>query len=775
MNVQRDSKEHPQANYDIPKVVVRFRTGFQFSNHSDLGEQLEKAGIAPWKKLLSEFPGLTIRPAFSPEQINELKRLTLIAIESDPTYVPADFQSFFYIAAPPADDLIQLVQAVLKWRSVSEAYIDQAGPDPVVDETNDPMAAFQGYLEPAPDGIDAKYAWKFTGGDGAGQNIIDMERGWTLNHEDLIDQGATLKHGTINDDSRRHGTAVLGVICAVDNSIGCVGIAPKIKSVIVVSYHGSTRVEAITAALIFLTFGDLLLCEAQVYLNGTDLLGPIEAYDLEYEVIRLATALGVIVVEAGGNGTETTALDLDNYKTATGRAILNRDATNPDFRDSGAIIVSAATSATPHTRLNYAPHGKRIDCYAWGENIQTLKSDPAGAIDKYTSGFSGTSGASAIIAGAVLAVQGYASAHLGFPMSPKQMRAILSDGATGTSPSASETTKIGVMPNLRKILDESFNAVPDVYIRDFVGDVGDSHSGAISASPDIILRKAEVIDSQTAFGAGSGTENDDTLGSTVEIGQDNFIYVRLLNRGATNANNVTATVYWSPVATLVTPDLWTLVGSTILSTVLTGNLLTSSDAIVWDKNSLPATGHYCFVGLVGSTVDPAPNPADFENWDNFRRFIRENNNVTWRNFNVIDSDPGDAGPTLLKFLAIGAPDKARPMTLEFSSTLPAESRIGVEMPLALRDLMIANNDFGQTFLDHKTDVAVVPINPHVRTRFEAIPFPARSRFGLRLRVQIPEPHRVNAYRIVVRQIWEGEEVGRITWQLQSKKIAVKYV
>ncbi|MBK6643574.1 MAG: hypothetical protein IPG39_21250 [Bacteroidetes bacterium] len=46
-----------------------------------------------------------------------------------------------------------------------------------------------------PWGIDARYAWTFTGGDGAGVSFIDMERGWTFDHEDLNAHGITLLHG----------------------------------------------------------------------------------------------------------------------------------------------------------------------------------------------------------------------------------------------------------------------------------------------------------------------------------------------------------------------------------------------------------------------------------------------------------------------------------------------------------------------------------------------------------------------------------------------------
>lgn len=52
---------------------------------------------------------------------------------------------------------------------------------------------------------------------------------------------------------------------------------------------------------------------------------------------------------------------------------------------------------------------------------------------------------------------------------------------------------------------------PDIYIRDFVGDSGESRSGPINASPGITLRKV-VADAQAAFGQCSGREMNATLG-----------------------------------------------------------------------------------------------------------------------------------------------------------------------------------------------------------------------------------------------------------------------
>ena len=61
----------------------------------------------------------------------------------------------------------------------------------------------------------------------------------------------------------------------------------------------------------------------------------------------------------------------------------------------------------------------------------------------------------------------------------------------------------------------------------------------------------------------------------------------------------------------------------------------------------------------------------------FQRFIRDNNNVTWRNFNVVDNLPDtevDPLPNLklkaLDFLSPGAPRQAVPMQLEIVGKLP---------------------------------------------------------------------------------------------------------
>jgi hypothetical protein len=516
------------AVHYTPRVVVKFRDAVQLPYQDGTEKYVEAQRIGPWKELAARHPGIRMRRLFNSVTPTKLAEMVEQARNRDRTYKPPNFFTYFVVDCPAAD-ADRLARDLREWPSVENAYFDPPGTDPLVNAADDPRSPNQGYVDAAPDGIDAEFAWTFPGGDGAGQNFIDLEQGWTLNHEDLNAQGATLLFGTLVNTSRPHGTAVLGEVCAVDNALGGVGIATHLASVNVVSHSGNlnTIPNAIAAAIATLPFGGVLLLEVQVQASPL----PAETVQANFDAIRLATALGIVVVEAAGNGGN----DLDTF-TMGGQQVLNR--ASAAFQDSGAIMVGAASSAAPHTRLGFSNFGSRIDCYAWGENVDTSSSTATMPFSTtaYTGTFNGTSSASPIITGASLLVQGLAQASLGYRFSPRQVRALLSDPATGTASSNPAMDRIGVMPNLRAILNGNIlGLAPDVYLRDFVGDTGDPHAGAISASPDVILRTALEPSPQAAFGEGSGTENSQTLGFEAEAGQDNFIYVRVRNRGGSDA------------------------------------------------------------------------------------------------------------------------------------------------------------------------------------------------------------------------------------------------
>jgi subtilisin family serine protease len=66
----------------------------------------------------------------------------------------------------------------------------------------------------------------FPGTRGNDVQIIDVEKGWNLTHEDMPGIFFQARLNTTGDD-RQHGTSVLGVLAAGENGFGVTGIVPQ--------------------------------------------------------------------------------------------------------------------------------------------------------------------------------------------------------------------------------------------------------------------------------------------------------------------------------------------------------------------------------------------------------------------------------------------------------------------------------------------------------------------------------------------------------------------
>jgi hypothetical protein len=313
--------------------------------------------------------------------------------------------------------------------------------------------------------------------------------------------------------NRFHGTCVLGIVCGTHNDLNIVGMTPRLASMQVMSYvNGAATtgtadtVVAAAAQQIKLAIdskiattskadaqqgsqqndldqlrpGAVILIEAHATIQGQRYFLPVEIYPDTFDAIKLATDAGITVIEPAGNGrvpsayvapTDRRAVDLDEMNAyllepapiAITINTLNRNdvrAVAPStpgtiqlvpFKDSGAIMVGGATRGVgtrrAWTRCSWSNFGNRIDCFAAGEGVVTL--DHLSALPAQ---FSGTSSASAIIAGAALVVQGVATANRGAPLSPEQLRQALSDPSCGTKSHKPVVDKIGVMPDLMKVV-----------------------------------------------------------------------------------------------------------------------------------------------------------------------------------------------------------------------------------------------------------------------------------------------------------------------------------
>ena len=447
------------------RMVIKFLDDLQLAIPGSLKPKSSpsKSELKSFQAILKRFPSIAITKLFTSLGPAKINRLVEMARKADPQYQPPDFHAYYAVTCSDQVRADRFLKMALASGEVELAYIE-SGPlsPPSINKIKNPLRIYQGYLNEAPCGVDARYARNFNGGDGAGQvKFIDIEQGWILEHED-IDVRTFPDTGLNKSDFRDHGTAVLGTIMMLDNEVGGIGMAPNAKGYIVSQWRpdGSfNTADAIMTAISHLKYGDILLLQTQAFDPvGSNNAWPVEIQNAVFEVIALATALGIVVIEPAGNGNLKSKIgsNLDGFTMAGEHRFNNNTAY---FKDSGAIIVAAATSAVPHLRISYSNFGSRIDCYAWGEKITTAGYFPLSsgkAIDTYTGRFGGTSGASAIIAGVAIIIQSIMELNFGYRLGPRQMRYILKNDLYGTNSSSGRAIdKIGVMPDLRKIIHEA--------------------------------------------------------------------------------------------------------------------------------------------------------------------------------------------------------------------------------------------------------------------------------------------------------------------------------
>ena len=457
----------------LPSVEVKLNLDAEFSRTapesfrelSELESYLEK-----------NFPSVRVQRVFPSLTSNQLKGLVNRAVTlSKETYKPPNFFAYRTLRFARDTDPCRLVRALGSLSYVEKAYMVPFGGNPS-EVTQSDNRVKQTYLDPAPHGIDAESAWK-VGGKGKGRKFIDIERGWSLKYDASVDVDTWVSaHGDLTRKSsgkprvffmgdyyvkqnyfhERHGDSVLGIVMATDNSIDIVGITPDLEEARVVQYlveHGQDLPDAIAKASAYLDPGDVMLLEVQLMPGNL----PVEATELNFLAIQLATSAGIVVVEAAGNG----GLNFDDPAETGQFANYPYDfsplSPDPPDKDSGAILVGACNNPPQiagkgeHRTVKYkrypsSNYGSRVDCFAHGNNVFTLA-------DHH---FNGTSAAAAIIAGAALSVSSVYKKlkkvkKKKHEPKPKELRALLRHESLNTG-SADPAEQIGVMPDLSRIV-----------------------------------------------------------------------------------------------------------------------------------------------------------------------------------------------------------------------------------------------------------------------------------------------------------------------------------
>ena len=439
------------------------------------------ASAAPLEQALVE-TGARARPLFgSSEERIRARR------DQSPWDVP-DLSSYYRVSVDADRDDHEAVAARLnEEESVAGAYLKAPAS---VDETVLPASApadpasllavvtpdfgsRQGHLDAAPGGVNARTAWTKPGGQGTGVQVVLVGGAWRFEHEDLVGNMGLIGGTPIDAISfRNHGTAIAGLVRAIRNDRGAVGVAPGCTLRQVATF-GLGTAAAIRLAADALPPGGVLAIEWQRPGPGSTGVGsagflPLEWWPDDFAAITYATAKGVIVVEPAGNG--SVSLDDPLYDTpAPGFPAAWKNPFDRSLADSKAILVGAGAPppgthghdrGPDRSRLAFSNTGTSLDVQGWGAELTTLGYGDlqGGPIEEvwYTDDFGGTSGATALVAGVVASLQGMQlSGGKRPPLTPAQVRAMLRQTGSPqqdspTSPAASH--RIGSRPDLLALM-----------------------------------------------------------------------------------------------------------------------------------------------------------------------------------------------------------------------------------------------------------------------------------------------------------------------------------
>jgi serine protease len=708
--------------------------------------------------LLPRIPHAKIRFLFSRKELAKINRLVPIAVQRDLSYRPPDFRRMLLVLLGPyenPDPTLHQLDAVAQTYGIQRAYVDgaiQPADDPP--ENTNPGFQNQRYLFSAPEGIDAQYAWTVAGGRAEGTSFIDIEAGWHLDSPDLMRDGKQIENLNLisSEDGSDHGTQVLGIIMAQNNDIDVIGIAHNVTTAKVAGYRAMEGNPALANALLSasnaLATGDVISLPDQRFLAPHL---PVEITPAHFQMIRLATALGIVVVEAAGNNNSL----LDNDQVP-GQMTLNVDA--PLFEDSGAIMVAGADSTSiPNGLASLAPppgpdrharhatsnYGNRIDVYAWGNNVVSINGF-----------FAGTSAATPIIAGAALSVQGVLKNRGQAPLDSMEMRSLLQYLGTPSDPPASGPPEpIGVMPNLRSVL-EYLQYRPSPYIRDRIGDDGSAHElRDCFESPDIFIRPDPD----------SIADLDTTAEEPLDAGVEQFVYLRFQNSGLSDAD-IDVEVFEIPNSTIPLPSDFRSVGKTSI-TVPVGEP-TVPAALPWTPT---ASAHGLLVTF-SAPDKPELTPKYFQVRRNFGNILRRRPNVACRNFRTVTNaplsltdNPVTSSAIVLEFTApVLEKDPAFSagfVQLDIDHDLPNTAGIWLEGPLEFMSSAASPQNTDTASLRAWLNF-IGPV-----TLYSVTVSPTSPSLKFRMLIQLQPEDMTKTFQIQVTQLNGAEAAGQIGWNL----------
>jgi carboxypeptidase T len=327
----------------------------------------------------------------------------------------------------------------------------------------------------------------------------------------------------------------------------------------------------------------------------------------------------------------------------------------------------------------------------------------------------------------------------------------------GTTFQPDPTEMLNIMDDIGSALTELCLCAsePDLIVRDNLSDEGKEPSqGLLCMSPDIIIRKTIVADPAATFGDITSDPGSDK----VEIGNDNYIYIRVSNHGSIQTN-AEVRVYFAPLTTSCSPLLWQFIDEVEVTDIPAGGFKVS-DTITWPHVPDPGTaGHFCIIALCGNTVDPIPDTSMIDSSSDYLKFISNSNNIAYRNVTFEDIVPDSW--IEIPFVMQGFSRKTEKINLIIEKeNVPENAQVEIKLDRSIWP--------GKTIITDRLNIRLFPIKKYPTNSikaFEINDIPIQSSRVLKniLRIKIPKGEKIiKQCKVIVSQKTGKFSTGQFT-------------
>jgi hypothetical protein len=236
-------------------------------------------------------------------------------------------------------------------------------------------------------------------------------------------------------------------------------------------------------------------------------------------------------------------------------------------------------------------------------------------------------------------------------------------------------------------------------------------------------------------------------------------------------------VYFIPASSFAAPAGWIFIG-TLNELAIAPGTVRISGPLTFPSALIPAPGHYCMLAIASDALDPAPDHTLISSVSEYIDFVRNTNNMAYRNMDVVDLIPGVPGVLEAEIGAVPGQRERFDVRIDIDRFIPGVG-IKIRGPRSVLDAAVGR---GLKLVERQKDQSIYVLAPELLQQkapkrdcccnkkheveggygFDNVL--VEKSFKIAVEYIIPKEDRGlraprEQYALAVRQIWHGQAVG----------------